>query len=236
MDMRDIKFSIEDVSLLQLSDSFFPTGLYTTSNGLETLFYEGKIKKPKHVKDFIKTYLLQQVGPIDCTAVGNIYDHIHNLDLSKILMTDQILHSTKLVQEVREASVRSGIQLLKCVGSFMLHNRILNQYKRKVMAGKATGVYPVSFAIVCNSLNIPKYKAGLIMLYGFTSSIVSAAIRLGMLQHFEAQKIIHDLKPSIISSLQNNMDKPLSNMWQFAPVLDIILIKHEQMDSRMFIT
>jgi urease accessory protein len=103
------------------------------------------------------------------------------------------------------------------------------------MAGKATGVYPVSFAIVCNSLNIPKYKAGLIMLYGFTTSIVSAAIRLGMLQHFEAQKIIHDLKPSIISSLQNNMDKPLSNMWQFAPD-SIILIKHEQMDSRMFIT
>jgi urease accessory protein len=93
MDMRDIKFSIEDISFLQLSDSFFPTGLYTTSNGLETLFYEGKIKKPKHVKDFIKTYLLQQVGPIDCTAVGNIYDHIHNLDLSKILMTDQILQN-----------------------------------------------------------------------------------------------------------------------------------------------
>ena len=32
--------SIADLSFLQLSDSFFPTGLYTTSNGLELLFYD----------------------------------------------------------------------------------------------------------------------------------------------------------------------------------------------------
>ena len=31
-----------DLSLLQLSDSFFPTGLYTMSNGLETVFSEKK--------------------------------------------------------------------------------------------------------------------------------------------------------------------------------------------------
>lgn len=45
MYMRAIKLSINDISLMQLSDSFFPTGFYTTSNGLETLFFEGKIKK-----------------------------------------------------------------------------------------------------------------------------------------------------------------------------------------------
>ena len=30
-----------DMSMMQLSDSFFPTGLYTMSSGLETLF-DGK--------------------------------------------------------------------------------------------------------------------------------------------------------------------------------------------------
>ena len=46
----DNEISLEDLSFLQLSDSFFPTGLYTTSNGLEALFYEGKLKKPKHLQ------------------------------------------------------------------------------------------------------------------------------------------------------------------------------------------
>ena len=29
-----------DLTLMQLSDSFFPSGLYTMSNGLETIFDE----------------------------------------------------------------------------------------------------------------------------------------------------------------------------------------------------
>ena len=33
----------EDLHVMQLSDSFFPTGLFATSNGLETLFFDKKI-------------------------------------------------------------------------------------------------------------------------------------------------------------------------------------------------
>jgi urease accessory protein len=67
-------------------------------------------------------------------------------------------------------------------------------------------------------------------------SIIGAALRLGILQHFEAQAIIHDLKPCILESLQKNIDRPLSGLWQFAPGVDILQIKHEQMSSKMFIT
>ena len=52
----DNEISLEDLSFLQLSDSFFPTGLYTTSNGLEALFYEGKLKKPKHLQESDKNF------------------------------------------------------------------------------------------------------------------------------------------------------------------------------------
>jgi len=34
----------EDLAVMQLSDSFFPTGLYATSNGLEFLFSNNEIK------------------------------------------------------------------------------------------------------------------------------------------------------------------------------------------------
>ena len=75
MDINSI--SIEDISFLQLSDSFFPTGLYTTSNGLELLFYN-KNKKLTYddIFDFIKAYLSQQIGPTDCSVIGNVYDCI----------------------------------------------------------------------------------------------------------------------------------------------------------------
>ena len=77
---------------------------------------------------------------------------------------------------------------------------MLKEYQIAISNGKATGVYPVSFGVVTASLDIPKKKAGLIFLYGFTVSIVGAALRLGILQHFEGQKIIHDLGPDHLAN------------------------------------
>ena len=70
------------------------------------------------------------------------------------------------------------------------------------------------------------------MLYGFTVSMIGASLRLGMLQHFDGQRIIHELKPYILDSVKKNIDRPLSSMWQFAPGIDLIQIAHEQMSLK----
>ena len=119
-----------------------------------------------------------------------------------------MIYSMKVIEEVREASVRSGIQLLRCVSSFVLGNTILDYYQRLVKNREASGVYPVSFAVACNSLSITKYRAGLMLLYGLHNiTVVEAAIRLGILQHLEGQKVIHNLKPSILSSVHSSIQK-----------------------------
>jgi urease accessory protein len=227
--------TIPDISFLQLSDSFFPTGLYTMSNGIESLFYQKKIR-PTDIQELIRTYLLQQIGPTDCTALGNVYEFIAKADMNGILRTDRVLFSMRLIEEVRDASVRSGIQLLRCVKSFINSDENLNQFQQMVKSGDASGIYPVSFAVACNSLSIPKKRAGLMLLYGFTVSMVGAALRMGIIQHYEGQEIIHNLKPSILLSIKSNIDRPITGMWQFAPALDIIQIDHENMSSKMFIT
>jgi urease accessory protein len=74
------------------------------------------------------------------------------------------------------------------------------------------------------------------MLYSLSVSLVGAALRLGMVQHLEGQRIIHELKPSMLKTVKNNIDRPLTSMWQFVPDIDIIQIAHERMASKMFIT
>ena len=44
----------EELAVMQLSDSFFPTGLYATSNGLEFLFSNNEIKGLEDIKNMIK--------------------------------------------------------------------------------------------------------------------------------------------------------------------------------------
>jgi urease accessory protein len=229
------KLSAEDISFLQLSDSLFPTGLYATSSGLEALSYIRKLKS-KDIWHLIAIYLQQVVGPSDCTALGNAYESSKKSDLKSLVKTDKSLYSMRIIEETRNASVRSGIQILKCVSSFVKQNEILDLYQNAIRKGDATGIYPVSFGVVSWCLDIPKNKAGVMLLYGFTVSIIGAALRLGILQHFDAQQIIHELRPSILNSVEKNIDRPLSSMWQFAPGLDILQMKHEQMNSKMFIT
>ena len=231
----DIDLNQKEISILQLSDSFFPTGLYATSNGLEFLAQEKRLTG-KDLSQFISIYLNQIIGPSDCTALGNAYESCKKKDIAILLQIDEYMYHMRLIEETRTASVRSGNQLLKCVISFSKSKKILKEYQNAINKGKATGIYPISFGVVTASLDIPKKNAGIMFLYGFTVSIVGAALRLGILQHFEGQKIIHDLGPVILQTVLENIDRPFENIWQFAPGLDILQMQHEAMNSKMFIT
>jgi urease accessory protein len=231
----NIEMDTTDVSILQMSDSFFPTGLYATSSGLEALSHLKKLKS-KDIFCYISTFLKQSVGPSDCTALGAAYAACMKNDLTALLDIDDVLYSMRLIEETRSASVRSGTQLLKCVSTFVKDKKMLKDYQNAILTRKATGVYPVSFGVASWSFGIPRNKAGMMLLYGFTVSVIGAALRLGIIEHFDGQKIIHELRPVILKSVQENIERPISSMWQFAPGLDILQMKHEAMSSKMFIT
>ncbi len=150
------------------------------------------------------------MGPSDCTALGYAYESCKKNDIVALLHADESLYYMKLIEETRTASVRSGNQLLKCVSSFAKNKKMLKEYQIAISKGKATGVYAVSFGVVTASLDIPKKKAGMMLLYGLAVSIVGAALRLGILQHFEGQKIIHELGPVILHAVLENIDRPIS--------------------------
>jgi urease accessory protein len=235
MSTDDAIKDMADLSMMQLSDSFFPTGMYSMSNGLEAIFYSGKKMKSEELRELVKTYLEYQIGPADCTALGNAYEYASRSSLSKLLEVDRAIFSIKLVQEIRDASIRSGTQLVRCIRSFS-DNKILGQYEDAIRGGKAFGPYPAALAVAANAFLIPKEKAALMMLYSFSVSIVGAALRLGMLQHFDGQKVIDGLKPTIVKVTKANINRPIEGLWQFAPSIDVIQIAHERMNSKMFIT
>jgi urease accessory protein len=226
----------QELGVMQLSDSFFPTGIFATSNGLEFLFTEKKIQGMIDLIEIIETTINQQIGPSDCVALANVIDEANKNNFDKVIEADNIVFATKPIKEIRNASVRSGVQLIKCVSEFVNDNKILNQYQDNITKNKAHGVYPVAFAVCCNALEIKKEKSMAMMLYGFTVGIVGAALRLGLIQHFEGQKIIHSLKPIISQAIKEYSNKSLLEMWQFAPQVDITQMSHEKMDSKMFIT
>ncbi len=225
--------STEFLSMLQLADSFFPAGTYTMSNGLEA---RSKRKKmgTKDLQELITTHLERQVGPADCCALGAAYEYAAKSDLEGMLKADAALHSVKLVEEVRSASARSGANLVRCVAAFS-DSKVLSEYYRAVTEKKANAMYPVALAVACAALGIPKKQAGMIFLYSFCAGMAGVALRLGIIDHISAQKLLHRLQP-VIAKVAENVDKPLDLMWQFAPGIDVTQLEHERSDSKMFIT
>jgi urease accessory protein len=231
---------VEEISMMQLSDSFFPTGLYSASNGLESLFFNYMDNNDKmtgrELSDVIAVNITHQVGPCDCVALANTIQYAKKQDMKSIVHMDEIVFVMKGIKGLRDASQRTGKQFLKIMKKMRNNNTLLNDFTKYTYDDSTPCTYPVVFGIGSDILNIKKEKAMISFLYGFAVSMVGASLRLGMIEHFEGQCIIDRLKPTIIKTVMENKDKKESDMWQFLPHMEIYQMWHEKMDSKMFIT
>jgi len=220
---------------MQLSDSFFPSGLYTMSNGLETVFDEKRVRSESDVYDFLENILEQQLGPADSVAVSNAYDYAKNGNISGIIQCDEILHSMKLIEETRSASCRAGSQMIKCICAISSTD-ILDAYSEKISKNESPGTHSVVAGVCSFVLGIKKEQARQMVMYGFCVSITGAALRLGLIDHIQSQKILHQLKPKIQQILEKFKDTKINDCWQFSPGYDLVQMTHEKKFSKMFIT
>ena len=230
-----MNIDLSELTLLQLSDSFFPSGLYTMSNGLETLFDEKRILSEGDVYDFLNVTLEQQLGPADSVALSNAYDYANDEDISGIIQCDDVLYSMKLVQESRAASCRAGSQMIKCISALSPSN-LLESYSEKISKNKSPGTHPVVAGVCSFVMGVKKEQARQMMMYGFCVSVTGAALRLGLIDHIQSQKILHKIKPKILQTLEKFANAKIDDCWQFSPNYDLIQMTHEKKFSKMFIT
>ena len=146
-----------------------------------------------------------------------------------------------LSKEVRNSSVRSGKQVFSCLKHMIENtenkNYFINQINNKIESNEMQCTYPIALAISAVCLEIPIQSILRILLYSFSSSVVSAAIRLGIVQHLDAQKILLLLAGTINNIISKNiLKKSISDIWQLVPLTEINQMKHEHNESKMFIT
>ena len=109
-------------------------------------------------------------------------------------------------------------------------------FRTKVKSKDARGTFPVCLSISANMLGIPKQSAIRIFLYSYLASTVGAAVRMGIIQHVSAQSIIASLRNECESISNNVMRKTIFDVWQSIPLVEILQMRHEKDDLRMFIT
>ena len=99
------------LSSLQVTDSFFPSGLFTLSHGIES-FAQAGLLTPQSLASIVADLIRSSVGPSDAAGLAIAMRAAADNDLSTVARVDQRLTAIKITREPRETSIRLGRQLL----------------------------------------------------------------------------------------------------------------------------
>ena len=221
------------LAALQLADSFFPTGMYAHSHGLEGMVRQGLATTAGDVEEFLVNQLRWSVLPSDGVALLNAYQAASAGDLDAVTLIDRLLSALKLPMEMRTASTQVGRRLMSET-SKLLSNETHAQYLNRITRRETPGNGAVAMGVTAWALGVPDRQALLLFCHSHMVSVLGAALRLLPLTHSDAQGILHLLHPVIAEVLQEIGGTHWQDMTSFVPGLDIASMNHETDDLRLF--
>lgn len=218
---------------LQLSDSLFPSGRYTLSHGLEMFVETGLIHDAATLEAVVSDYLLESLACCEAVAVASAHQAASQGDVEKLIRIDRQLHAIRLPVESSAASIRTGQQFIRTARR-LVDSEVMGDFAREIDLGRAVGGHAVVLGIATFSWGIDQFTAVLSELYAYTAALIGAALRLMRLDHVEAQAIVLRLHEDMTTAAQVAIDLPFQDMHAFAPMIDVMQMKHERSRMRMF--
>lgn len=219
---------------LQLADSFFPSGSYTLSHGLES-YAEAGLLDAASLTAIASGLIRHSVGPSDAVALAIASRAARDRELDQIAAADLRLTAVKLAREPRQASIRLGRQLLT-IARDVFADDVAGAYLARVRADDLPGNQAVAMGLLKAALDIPVWEAVAGELHAFVTSCAGAALRLALIDHRQAQRVIRDLAPVVIAATDDAVERTVSEIGGSAPFAELMAMRHETADIRLFVT
>ena len=221
------------LSLLQFTDGLFPAGAYAHSFGLEYFVQSGEISDAPGVEEFLRAYLEGSVAPTDAVAMLCAWRAAKAGDLAACLALDETLDAMKTASELRDASRQMGRQTLRVANHLPCHALLAN-FSEAIRKDLTPGHHPVIFGMIGGVMAWPPKEMVGAYLYSTSAALVGAALRLMPLGQLAGQRILWNVRPLIAKLAEEAQDKTQSDMWSFAPALEIASMRHAMLDARLF--
>lgn len=221
------------LSLLQFSDGLFPAGAYAHSLGLEYCVQSGEVRDAAGVEAFLRAYLQGCAAPTDAVALACARRAVANGSLSSCLALDEMLDAMKTPSELRDAGRQMGRQTLRV----LIHipcPPLLEEFCKAVAQESTPGHHPIVFGMIGGTLEWDALEMTGAYLYSTSAALVGAALRLLPLGQLAGQRILWNVRPLIATLAEGAQDKQPSDIWSFAPALEIASMRHALLDARLF--
>lgn len=218
--------------LLQFTDSTFPVGTFSFSNGLETASFEHLVHDARSLHAFTASQALQAAYSDGVAAL-----HAHRAFLrgeyDAIAEADRMLILFKMNDEARLMLKRMGKKFAELMAK-LFSNDIVNRWLQDIREEKVPGTFPVAQGIAYAAAGVDEKALFCAHQYGVINMVLSAALRCVRVSHYETQKILFDLSENVEKLYEEASQMELKDMNAFFPELDILASLHEKGNMRMF--
>lgn len=223
------------LSLLQAGDSYYPTGSYAHSFGLEGLVQEGVVRDRETLRQFVFHSVLPSLRHADLPLAALAWRAFEKPDWTEVGELCVLSSALRTAREARLASENIGRQRAELAAN--LHQSPLAQeFVRRATAA----AWPHSSAVAAalegrvHGAPLPAVLAG--VTYAALAALIAAAMKILRLGQNAAQSLLTEAlaaAPALIAAAETT---PREEIGWFNPWLDIAAARHESADARMFIS
>ena len=209
----------------QVVDSAFPVGTFAHSWGLEAAWQAGHVDGDAALRRFLAETIRQTgwgVLPL-ADAAWHRPERLAELDaLNEAFLTNAVANRASRVQG----------RSLAATAARVWPSPATTALESGVQTARAH-VAPVS-GVVFRAIGLPRETAGRVVLHGAARGVLSAAVRLGIVGGYRAQRMQHEAQADLDATFRTCSGLAAEDICQTAPVPDLLQGAHDRLYSRLF--
>jgi urease accessory protein len=217
---------------LRFVDSFFPSGGFAFSWGLEAAVQGGAVRNGADLAGYVEDLLRGSISLRESVALSRAHLAVETGKLSLAFKADEELDAMKIGYESRRGSRQMGRQVMRVAVEQMDEWSMLREFHSAIEDGRTPGHFPVCLGLTLAVCGWSREQTGAAYLYQTTLGFVSAAMKLLPIGQQEGQRLLDQWAP--LCAALSRRALPKSGMVSWSPVQDIYTMRHHRLESRLF--
>lgn len=219
--------------LLQMTDSTFPVGTFSFSNGLETASFEGIVHDADSLEQYTRSVAMQAAFSDGVAALLSHRAYLAD-DRAQIETIDHQIMLFKMNDEARMMLQRMGKKLAELAVKLFPDSKLIADWLDDIRKGLTPGSYPVAQGMVAAAAGLTEKELYASHQYGVINMVLGAALRCVRVSHYDTQLILQKLGEDVEKLYDQARTMRFEDMNCFVPEMDIFASLHEKGNMRMF--